>query len=637
MSSYITTLKDATKTNELLPRTRLKALADDNGNFVSSSVSAANVNALPSHLVDNAEWTGAHLTTAQRASYVNTIKITNQGTTLADIASTLNTVNGNGRHVFFDVSALGAGAYLCTIFLDGYPDATTSTAYKLFDLVTGRYAEGSYTGTTLLSMIIANADSVATQSQINQLQKEINEIGGINLITDYDALGKAIADGTSTDTISVGDTIDINWINSVTGYSTTSGSTVTCTDKDAFITQLGECEAKTYMFVYDGTNWTYNGETINLATWGLSYSGTAVSGEVMTITTTVTPVSYTFTSYDTVEAKSDSIAHNWLLEQTYAPTTKAYNTFESLFCVQANKTVPAGKYYIQMYSYRKSKYFNACFTLASDMGSTTKIQAKGNGDTTSRTFPDKDGNDVTGCIHATAFSPVVYQTGASAGSNVSVTYLSDSDVTSGGYTALSSLNTDNDDPVVVIGSLDKASLGNNCWADSNMRQWLNDDTAGDNFVPTNDNNIASSYNRGAGFLYGIDPRAKALIQTAKVKWTAGYDNQNFTQGTTYTAEDKVFLLSMKEMAFATINTAEGTMTGLYGSYCNNTATDSAVASRAKYNKAGGTLNSTRWARSAYVYSASYSRFVTSAGGGSTGGACYGFYFAPAFIFGKASA
>ena len=636
MSSYITTLKDATKTNELLPRTRLKALADDNGNYVSSSVSAANVNALPSHLVDNAEWTGAHLTTAQRASYVNTIKITNQGTTLADVASTLNTVNGNGRHVFFDVSALGAGAYLCTIFLDGYPDATTSTVYKLFDLVTGRYAEGSYAGTTLLSMIIANADSIATQSQINVLQKEINEIGGINLISDYDALGKAIADGTSTDTISIGDTIDINWINSVTGYTTTSGSTVTCTDKDAFITHLGECEAKTYMFVYDGTNWTYNGETINLSTWGLSYSGTAVSGEVMTITTTVTPVSYTFTSYDTVEAKSDSIAHNWLLEQTYAPTTKAYSTYESLFCVQANKTVPAGKYYIPMKSYRSSsKIFNACFTLASDMGSTTKIQAKSNGGASATTV-DKDGNEVASVYRPNSFAPIVYGTGASAGSNVNLSWLSDTDVTAGGYTLLTSLNVDDADPVVVIGSLDKSALGNNCWADSNIRQWLNDDTATDNFVPTYDNNIASSYNRGAGFLYGIDPRAKALIQTAKVKWTAGYDNQNFTQGTTYTAEDKVFLLSMKEMAFATINTAEGTMTGLYGSYCNNTATDSAVAARAKYNKAGGTLNSYRWARSAIVGGASSSRIVTSTGGHSSYGACVGYYFAPAFIFGKAS-
>ena len=635
MSSYITTLKDATKTNELLPRTRLKAVSDDNGNYVSSSVSAANVNALPSHLVDNAEWTGAHLTTAQRASYVNTIKITNQGTTLADIASTLNTVNGNGRHVFFDVSALGAGAYLCTIFLDGYPDATTSTAYKLFDLVTGRYAEGSYTGTTLLSMIIANADSIATQSQINQLQKEINEIGGINLITDYDALGKAIADGTSTDTISFGDTIDINWINSVTGYSTTSGSTVTCTDKDAFITQLGECEAKTYMFVYDGTNWTYNGETINLATWGLSYSGTAVSGEVMTITTTVTPVSYTFTSYDTVEAKSDSIAHNWLLEQTYAPTTKAYSTYESLFCVQAGKTVPAGKYYLQMYSYLKSKYFNICFTLSADMGSTTKIQAKSNG-YSSGTIKDKDGNDVASAYYPSSLSPIVYQTGASAGSNIAISILSDADATSGGYTNLASLNVDESDPVVVVGSMDKSSLGNNCWADSNIRQWLNDDTAGDNFVPTYDNNVASSYNRGAGFLYGIDPRAKALIQTAKVKWTAGRDNKNWAYNTTYTAEDKVFLLSMKEMAFATINTAEGTMTGLYGSYCNNTATDSAVASRAKYNKAGGTLNSRRGARSAVVSGAYVSRYVTSAGGGDGSSACNGYYFAPAFIFGKAS-
>ena len=167
-----------------------------------------------------------------------------------------------------------------------------------------------------------------------------------------------------------------------------------------------------------------------------------------------------------------------------------------------------------------------------------------------------------------------------------------------------------------------------------MRQWLNDDTKGDHFVPTHDNDLASAYNRQDGFLFGLDPRVKKLIQTAKVLWTAGYgDTADFTQNQTYTSEDKVFLLSMKEMSF-NLNVNEGTATGLYSEYTNNTLTNNATAGRAKYNKAGGTLNSYRWSRSANTSSAYYSRLVDSTGAYNGNNAYYAHYLAPAFIVGK---
>ena len=46
MASYITTLKDNTKTNDILPRTSLKAVSDDNGNYLDSQLTASDVNAL---------------------------------------------------------------------------------------------------------------------------------------------------------------------------------------------------------------------------------------------------------------------------------------------------------------------------------------------------------------------------------------------------------------------------------------------------------------------------------------------------------------------------------------------------------------------------------------------------------------
>ena len=53
MPSLITTLKDATKTKELLPRTRLKAISDDHGHYLSSNLTAEDINALEDGAFDN--------------------------------------------------------------------------------------------------------------------------------------------------------------------------------------------------------------------------------------------------------------------------------------------------------------------------------------------------------------------------------------------------------------------------------------------------------------------------------------------------------------------------------------------------------------------------------------------------------
>ena len=93
---------------------------------------------------------------------------------------------------------------------------------------------------------------------------------------------------------------------------------------------------------------------------------------------------------------------------------------------------------------------------------------------------------------------------------------------------------------------------------------------------------------------------------------------------------------MVEMGFSTLNTREGQISDLYKEYCGGTATDSAVAARVKYNKAGGTLNSYRWSRSANASGAYYSGRVNSSGGNYGYYANYANYYAPAFIIGKSA-
>lgn len=92
---------------------------------------------------------------------------------------------------------------------------------------------------------------------------------------------------------------------------------------------------------------------------------------------------------------------------------------------------------------------------------------------------------------------------------------------------------------------------------------------------------------------------------------------------------------MKEMSF-NIQTAEGNVTDLYSEYTDNTLTNDPVVARVKYNKAGGTLNSYRWSRSADTGNAYSSRSVTSTGASYYRSAHSAYYYAPAFIIGKSS-
>lgn len=78
---------------------------------------------------------------------LNVIKVTDNATTMGEITAQLAAVNAAGDHVVFDVSALNAGMYLCTIYIgSGY--------YRIYDLVTGFEGTGFFAASDLLTDII---------------------------------------------------------------------------------------------------------------------------------------------------------------------------------------------------------------------------------------------------------------------------------------------------------------------------------------------------------------------------------------------------------------------------------------------------------------------------------------------------
>lgn len=95
---------------------------------------------------------------------IRTLKITDANTTMADISALLTKVNSFGHHVMFDVSALNAGAYLCTIFIDG-------TTVKILDTVSQKSTTVTYDGTALLSTLLSGMAALA----------KIDEVGCITI------------------------------------------------------------------------------------------------------------------------------------------------------------------------------------------------------------------------------------------------------------------------------------------------------------------------------------------------------------------------------------------------------------------------------------------------------------------------
>lgn len=113
---------------------------------------------------------------------INVIKIISQSTTMGDIVSTLDEVNTIGDHVVFDVAALNAGMYLCTIYLgDGY--------YRIADMVTGFESTGFFLPSDLLVDIIKGGSQTTGKhytmvwDQVNAQGNRLNDAANITTDT----------------------------------------------------------------------------------------------------------------------------------------------------------------------------------------------------------------------------------------------------------------------------------------------------------------------------------------------------------------------------------------------------------------------------------------------------------------------
>ncbi|GAB6891092.1 DUF6273 domain-containing protein [Geobacillus stearothermophilus] len=169
---------------------------------------------------------------------------------------------------------------------------------------------------------------------------------------------------------------------------------------------------------------------------------------------------------------------------------------------------------------------------------------------------------------------------------------------------------------------DRQDYGNNRYALSNIRQWLNKDTSPwyvaqhDYDAPPNNSNVwinCNEYEAEAGFLsnFSAELKSKLLVTTLTVA-KASVDG-----GGSETVQDKVFLLSGTEVGFGSENgIAEGTPFSFFSSYAARQAYPTAEAvSNSEYKN--DSINDGRpwywWLRTPSAGTAKNVRYVDSSG------------------------
>lgn len=181
----------------------------------------------------------------------------------------------------------------------------------------------------------------------------------------------------------------------------------------------------------------------------------------------------------------------------------------------------------------------------------------------------------------------------------------------------------------------RRDYGNNRYAHSNIRQWLNKDTSPwyvaqhDYDAPPNNSNVWGNYNEyeaEAGFLsnFSAELKAKLLLTTLTVAKNTVTDD-----GGSETVQDKVFLLSRTEVGFGNEDEiAEGTPFSFFSNDAARQAYPTAEAvSNSEYKDSS--LNANQpcywWLRTPNSGNAYYARFVSSSGRYSYDGAFGGNY------------
>lgn len=518
------------------------------------------------------------------------------------------------------------------------PGATTEQAEQI---------EKNRTNIETLQKALSNVEkNTERQSRsITNIQSAIKELNKKMSIDTYDELAEALISGKIENYVNVGDELMVNRIKTLSITSSNGNLSFEVSDEQKFIRKVGRIDDDTYMFEYRGNSWMYLEETINTSDFGFTVKGVPSETDLIYVKMNYEQVSHTFVDFDPTGAnathpKDPDVKHFAIVEQTYVPDIFNYDYPESALCITPGYTLPKGKYYVYntenavsdwWCNYKRLYYV---FEILNDIVATEEtgdiqlqFYSRGNREET---------GDARGIYELTC-KPYCCATNALYNSDT-VKFVGQVAQPGEEYADIRTIenftvNQSMDSVGIVYNNLGHVCYGNNEWNISNLRQRMNSSEKSMNPVRTHKNDMLNGMYNAKGFMWGLDPRFINLIKPCIVSLEHGM-NDEFTRYQLYTCEDVATLLSMKEMSFD-MQTNEGQITKLYGTYTNNQLTNDAIASRAKARQTGETPQDYRWSRSANASGSDYVRLVAPSGANDYSGAGSGLRFAPAYIIGVA--
>lgn len=453
--------------------------------------------------------------------------------------------------------------------------------------------------TTLETGLKDTKKNIENQSHsISNIQSAIKELNKKMSIDTYDELAEVLAFGNIEDYVSIGDELIVN---KITGLSITSNNTslsFAVTDEQMFIQKVGRIDDDTYVLEYRDGTWTYLEGTIDTDDYGFTVEGTPSETDLIYVRMNYTQVSHTFADIDpsgtnVIQPKDSNVKHFAVIEQTYVLDAFNFDCPESAICIMPGNTLPAGKYYVynipeatgDYWCNYKRLYYT--FEISNDIAATEET-----GDIQLR-FYSRSARETTGDargIYELTCKPYCCATETLYNSDT-VKFTGQITQPSEEYTDLRTIDKFSTDQSmtstgIIYNNLGHVCYGNNEWNTSNLRQRMNSTDKSMNPTRMHKNDILNGVYNAKGFMWGLDPRFVKLIRPCIASVEHGA-NDEFEKNQLYTCEDVATLLSMKEMSY-NIQTDEGQVTKLYGTYTGNQLINTAVSSRAKAHQTGMT-------------------------------------------------
>lgn len=421
----------------------------------------------------------------------------------------------------------------------------------------------------------------------------------------FKRLQQLIREDSIDDYLAIGDEIHVEKETSASIAVQTTGTLSATFNEETWLGAVESVHHGVYEFVYDGSAWNQAelGDGLLLSSYGITTSGTAVEGDIITITVSALTLVFQYVAKDKMEMVNPALTHSavLLLKNIYAN----YQFSASEAIIYADTAMPAGTYHFNLYKASDIYYLNAGlqnkdvqFTLGSDVPQGGQIVVS------------------TGDFrNSTQVSDLKLTSYGADRTTVIESNIACSEGTSG--TDLGSANTPANSNK--INSTDRTLYGSNKWSECALRLWLNSDKLGNAWwsgqgrfdrKPTNASMVAN-----AGWMHGIERDFLAVLQPVKNTQVLNW----FDGGTAQTVSDLFFPPSNNQVWFTDANPpTEGEPWDYFKVFSDNdTASTGADSNRIKLN---GSTPYYWWLRSPYPGHSSRECIVDPTGGRDNSGA-----------------